>query len=158
GFCAIGSVKASIGHLDTAAGIAGLIKTVLALKHKAIPPSLNFEKPNPRLDLDKSPFYVNTILSEWEGGLTPLPDSVSSFGVGGTNANVILEEAPPHKSSETHSPWRLLTLSAKTDAALEKATENLAEYLRFHQDSNIADVSYTLRTGRRSFNKRRIIV
>ena len=93
-FCAIGSVKTNIGHLDAAAGIAGLIKTVLALKHKLIPPSLHFQEPNPEIDFTNSPFYVNTKLSEWKTNSIPRRAGVSSFGIGGTNAHVILEEAP----------------------------------------------------------------
>jgi acyl transferase domain-containing protein len=95
GYCAIGSVKTNIGHLDAAAGIAGLIKTVLALHHKLLPPSLHFETPNPQIDFENSPFYVNTKLSEWKANGTPRRAGVSSFGFGGTNAHVILEEAPP---------------------------------------------------------------
>lgn len=94
GFCAIGSVKTNIGHLDAAAGIAGLIQTVLALKHKSIPPSLNFEQPNPEIDFTNSPFYVNTQLTEWRTAEYPRRAGVSSLGIGGTNAHVILEEAP----------------------------------------------------------------
>jgi acyl transferase domain-containing protein len=94
GFCAIGSVKTNIGHLDAAAGVTGLIKTVLALKHQQIPPSLHFQKPNPQIDFTNSPFYVNTKLSEWQTNGTPKRAGVSSFGIGGTNVHVILEEAP----------------------------------------------------------------
>src|SRR5205085_6346657 len=118
-FCAIGSVKTNIGHADTAAGVAGLIKTVLALKHKQIPPSLHFEQPNPKIDFVNSPFYVNTTLSEWKAGPTPRRAGVNSFGVGGTNAHIVLEEAPPVEPSGPSRPWQLLLLSARTDAALE---------------------------------------
>jgi acyl transferase domain-containing protein/acyl carrier protein len=98
GYCAIGSVKTNVGHLDAAAGIAGLIKTVLALHHKLLPPSLHFETPNPQIDFENSPFYVNTKLSEWKANGTPRRAGVSSFGFGGTNAHVILEEAPPREA------------------------------------------------------------
>jgi acyl transferase domain-containing protein/acyl carrier protein len=158
GFCAIGSVKTNIGHLDAAAGIAGLIKTVLALKHKQIPPSLNFEQPNPQIDFANSPFYVNTKLTEWRAGSTPRRAGVSSLGIGGTNAHVILEEAPVVEPSSPSRPIQLLVLSAKTDSALETATENLAQHLKQHRDLNLADMAYTLQVGRAEFNHRRVLV
>ena len=111
-FCAIGSVKANIGHLDAAAGVAGLIKTTLALKHKQLPPSLHFTEPNPKLNLADSPFFVNTALTEWRNGNGPLRAGVSSFGVGGTNAHVIVEEAPVAEPSGPSRPWQLLLLSS----------------------------------------------
>lgn len=157
-FCAIGSVKTNIGHLDAAAGVASLIKTVLALKHKQIPPSLNFKEPNPEIDFTNSPFYVNTTLSEWQTNGTPRRAGVSSFGVGGTNAHVILEEAPPVETSSSSRPWQLLLLSAKTSSALETATTNLAEHLQQHPKLNLADVAYTLQIGRRQFDHRRAVV
>ncbi|MFB2772380.1 SDR family NAD(P)-dependent oxidoreductase [Pelatocladus sp. BLCC-F211] len=158
GFCAIGSVKTNIGHLDTAAGVTGLIKTVLALKHKQIPPSLHFEKPNPEIDFANSPFYVNTKLLEWKTNGLPRRAGVSSFGVGGTNAHVILEEAPGIETSSTSRPWQLILLSAKTSTALETATANLATYLQQHPNINLPDVAYTLQVGRRAFDHRRIVV
>ncbi|MCC5666154.1 SDR family NAD(P)-dependent oxidoreductase [Nostoc sp. CHAB 5784] len=158
GFCAIGSVKTNIGHLDAAAGIAGLIKTVLVLEHQQIPPSLNFEQPNPQIDFANSPFYVNTTLTEWKTGSTPRRAGVSSLGIGGTNAHVILEEAPVLEPSSSSRPWQLLVLSAKTDSALETATENLANHLQLHPDVNLADVAYTLQVGRAEFNYRRLLV
>ena len=158
GFCAIGSVKTNIGHLDTAAGVTGLIKTVLALKHKQIPPSLHFTSPNPEIDFANSPFYVNTTLSEWQTNGTPRRAGVSSFGLGGTNVHVILEEAPVVEASSSSRPWQLLTLSAKTNSALETATTNLANYLREHPDLNLADVAYTLQVGRRNFDYQRAVV
>ncbi|MEH2042433.1 SDR family NAD(P)-dependent oxidoreductase [Nostoc sp.] len=158
GFCAIGSVKTNIGHLDTAAGVTGLIKTVLALKHKQIPPSLHFTSPNPEIDFANSPFYVNTTLSEWDTNGTPRRAGVSSFGIGGTNAHLILEEAPVVEASSSSRPWQLLMLSAKTDSALETATTNLANYFQEHPDSNLADVAYTLQVGRRNFDYRRAVV
>lgn len=157
--CAIGSVKSNIGHLDTAAGIAGLIQTVLALEHQAIPPSLHFESPNPQIDFENSPFYVNTKLSEWQAGETPRRAGVSSFGIGGTNAHVVLEEAPIFSREVKNSRHpQLLILSAKTASALEQATANLAEYLKNNSDCNLADVAYTLQVGRRGFNYRRMVV
>ncbi|MDZ8091997.1 MAG: beta-ketoacyl synthase N-terminal-like domain-containing protein [Nostoc sp. DedQUE05] len=158
-FCAIGSLKTNIGHLDAAAGVAGLIKTVLALKHKQIPPSLHFEQPNPQIDFANSPFYVNNKLSQWEVNKHPRRAGVSSFGIGGTNAHVILEEAPVFTSKESISrPWQLLVLSAKTQTALESATTNLIDYLAHHPDTNLADVAHTLQVGRRNFNHRRVVL
>ncbi|AVH69212.1 type I polyketide synthase [Nostoc sp. 'Lobaria pulmonaria (5183) cyanobiont'] len=158
GFCAIGSVKTNIGHLDTTAGVTGLIKTVLALKNKQIPPSLHFQQPNPQIDFDNSPFYVNTTLSEWKTNATPRRAGVSSFGIGGTNAHVILEEAPPTQPSGLSRPWQLLLLSAKTESALETATKNLVTHLKQHPELNLADIAYTLQVGRRAFEHRCMLV
>ncbi|WP_392535973.1 beta-ketoacyl synthase N-terminal-like domain-containing protein [Nostoc sp. C117] len=158
GFCAIGSVKTNVGHLNTASGVAGLIKTVLALKHQVIPPNLHFETPNPEIDFEDSPFYVNTKLSEWKTNGTPRRAGVSSFGFGGTNAHVVLEEAPPQKLSEKSRPWQLLVISAKTDSALEMATENLKSHLQEHPHLDLADVAYTLQLGRRAFDRHRFVV
>jgi acyl transferase domain-containing protein/acyl carrier protein len=155
-FCAIGSVKTNIGHLDAAAGVTSLIKTALALKHKQIPPSLNFEQPNPEIDFANSPFYVNTKLKEWE--ITPRRAGVSSLGIGGTNAHVVMESAPIIPESSESRTWQLLVLSAKTDSALQIATENLVEHLRANPESKLADVAYTLQTGRAEFDYRRILV
>jgi phthiocerol/phenolphthiocerol synthesis type-I polyketide synthase E len=157
-FCAVGSVKSNIGHLDTAAGVAGLIKTVLALKHKQIPPSLHFQKPNPRIDFPNSPFFVNTTLRDWRSPLGPHRAAVSSFGIGGTNAHLILEEAPADEPSDNCRPCKLLTISAKTPSALEKASANLAAYLKENAETELADAAYTLQVGRREFDHRRIVV
>jgi len=158
GFCRIGSVKTNIGHLDSTAGVAGLIKTVLALKHKQIPPSLNFEEPSPQIDFANSPFYVNNKLSEWTTNGTPRRAGVSSFGFGGTNAHVILEEAPIPEPSGPSRSWQLLLLSTKTSTALSTATENLANYLYEHPSLNLADVAHTLQVGRWNLNHRRMVV
>ncbi|BDA68760.1 beta-ketoacyl synthase [Calothrix sp. PCC 7716] len=158
GFCAIGSLKTNIGHLDEAAGVASLIKTVLALKHKQIPPSLNFEEANSQIDFANSPFYVNNTLSEWKSNDTPRRAGVSAFGFGGTNAHVILEEAPIIQPSSPSRSWQLLLLSAKTSTALETATENLVNYLQKHPDLNLADVAHTLQVGRWTLNHRRMVV
>ncbi len=158
GFCGIGSVKTNIGHLDATAGVAGLIKTVLALKHKQVPASLNFEAPSPQIDFANSPFYVNNQLSEWKTNGTPRRAGVSSFGFGGTNAHIILQEASIIKSSSPSRSWQLLLLSAKTDTALETATENLVNHLQKHPDLNLADAAHTLQVGRWTFNHRRMVV
>ncbi|ARV58896.1 hypothetical protein BZZ01_09855 [Nostocales cyanobacterium HT-58-2] len=157
-FCAIGSVKTNIGHLDVAAGIASLIKTVLALKYKLLPSSLHFKKSNPQIDFVNSPFYVNIRLSEWKSSCNPRRAGVSSFGIGGTNAHIIVEEAPSVKLSGISRPWKLLVLSAKTSSALDTMTKNLVEYLKQYPDINLADVAYTLQVGRRTFQHRRILV
>ena len=157
-FCAIGSVKTNIGHLDVAAGVASLIKTVLAMQHKQLPPSLHFETPNPHIDFDSSPFYVNTRLSEWKTGENPRRAGVSSFGIGGSNAHVILEEAPAREPSGATRQWKLLTLSAKSENALAAMTQTLAYQLEKISDANLADVAYTLQMGRRKFGHRRVAV
>jgi acyl transferase domain-containing protein/acyl carrier protein len=158
GYCAIGSVKTNVGHLDAAAGMAGLIKTILALDHKLLPPSLNFETPNPKIDFANSPFYVNTQLCEWQTNGIPRRAGVSSFGFGGTNAHLVLEEAPHLEDSGSARSQHLIVLSAKTSSALDTATTNLVRYLKQHPHLNLADVAYTLQVGRRTFNHRRFAV
>ena len=158
GFCAIGSVKTSIGHLDPAAGIAGLIKTVLTLQHGMIPPSLNFREPNPKIDFAGSPFYVNNRLTAWEPGDGPRRAAVSSFGIGGTNAHAILEEAPPRSASSPSRPWQLLLWSARTETAVAAMTNNLTTYLQNSEIPSLADVAYTLQVGRKRFRQRRMLV
>ncbi|HYV13041.1 MAG TPA: SDR family NAD(P)-dependent oxidoreductase, partial [Pyrinomonadaceae bacterium] len=157
-FCGVGSVKSNLGHTDTAAGVAGLIKTVLALKHRQIPPSLHFERPNPNFDLTDSPFYINATLRDWPASETPRRAGVSSFGIGGTNAHVVLEEAPPQDDEGESRPASLLVLSAKSSTALEAATANLRQYLKENPGLNLADVAYTLQVGRRRFEHRRAVV
>jgi acyl transferase domain-containing protein len=157
-FCALGSVKTNLGHLDVAAGIAGLIKTVLALRHRELPPSLHFERPNPEIDFGDSPFYVNTRLSAWESNGVPRRAGVSSFGIGGTNAHVVLEEAPEVDVPPEAPRVQLLVLSAKTPSALEAAASNLAEFLRRDPDIGFADVAYTLQVGRAGFTHRQALV
>ena len=157
-FCAIGSAKTNIGHLDAAAGVSGLIRAVLALKHQQVPPSLNFTAPNPKIDFAGSPFFVSTTLTPWERNGTPRRAGVSSFGIGGTNAHVVLEEAPPVDVDHTQRPFQLLMLSARSEAALEDATQNLLEHLQTHPDQSLADVAYTLQAGRRAFTQRRAFV
>ena len=160
-FCAIGSLKASIGHLDTAAGVAGLIKTVLALKHRQMPPSLHFHKPNPLIDFASSPFRVNSTLAEWSAPRGPRRAGVTSLGIGGTNAHVVLQEAPLHTAAEKTTgerPYQLLTMSAKSPSALDQISQNLANYLEHNSQSRIEDVAFTLQRGRKEFRQRRIAV
>ncbi len=157
-FCALGSVKANIGHLDAAAGVAGLIKSVLALKHRQIPPSLNFVQPNPNIDFSTSPFYVNTALTPWPASVGSRYAGVSSFGIGGTNAHLILGEAPEPRASPSPRTWQLLVLSARTSTALQLAQTRLAAYLLQHPTSNLGDVAYTLQVGRRTLEHRCALV
>ena len=157
-FCAIGSIKGNLGHLDAAAGVAGLIKTTLMLHHRALPPSINFENRNPKIDFVNSPFYVNTKLSEWKSDGIPRRAGVSSFGVGGTNTHVVLEEGPVRAASGPSRPWKLLLLSAKTSTALDSESTNLVNHLKEHPHLNLADVAYTLQIGRKAFNHRRMVV
>jgi acyl transferase domain-containing protein len=158
GRCAIGSVKTNIGHAGVAAGIAGLIKTVLAVAHRELPPSLHFTAPNPRIDLAGSPFYVNTELRPWPPSPTPRRAGIHSFGIGGTNAHVIVEQPPAAGWEPGRSrPHQLLVLSARTPAALEAATERLASRLR-RGAIDLADAAYTLAVGRGVFAHRRALV
>jgi acyl transferase domain-containing protein len=158
GYCAVGSVKSNIGHLDAAAGVAGLIKTVLALKHGELPPSLHYQSANPEIDFQGSPFYVNASLQPWKRNGVPRRAGVSSFGIGGTNAHVVVEEAPPfEQGSETRREWQVLVLSAKTAGALEAATKNLSLHLEQNEDG-LADVGYTLAVGRRALAHRRVVL
>ncbi|MFZ6030187.1 MAG: amino acid adenylation domain-containing protein [Chloroflexota bacterium] len=157
-FCAIGSLKTNLGHLDAAAGVAGLIKTALALQHRQIPPSLHFESPNPQIDFEHSPFFVNTRLADWQTNGFPRRAGVSSFGIGGTNAHAVLEEAPHAEPSSPSRTWQLLTLSAKTPKALEQASANLAAFLRQNPGASLADVAFTLQASRSAFPLRRALV
>jgi phthiocerol/phenolphthiocerol synthesis type-I polyketide synthase E len=158
GFCALASVKSNIGHLGAAAGVASFIKAVLALENEAIPPSLLFDEPNPQIDFASSPFFVNTELREWRRNGAPRRAAVSAFGIGGTNAHVILEEAPVPAPSGPSRPWQLLLLSAKTSTALETITENLRRHLEEHPETPLADAAFTLQTGRRPLEQRRMVV
>jgi acyl transferase domain-containing protein len=157
-FCAVGSVKSNLGHLDPAAGAASLIKTVLALQHKQIPASLNCERPNPNIDFANGPFYVNTKLSEWKAGLGARRAGISAFGIGGTNVHLVLEEAPTIQNSVSRKPHHLLVLSARSSSALETAVSNLVEHLEQNGDRNSADLAYTFQIGRRTFNHRCALV
>jgi len=157
-FCALGSVKTNIGHLDAAAGVAGLIKTVLALKHRELPPSLHFERPNPRINFEETPFEVNAALRPWTVNGAPRRAGVSSFGIGGTNAHVVVEEAPDELSEKSDRAAQLVVLSARSATALDGATLNLISHLKEHPETNLADVAYTLQHGRKAFDYRRIAV
>ena len=152
--CPIGSVKSNVGHLDTAAGVASLIKTVLALKHRIIPPSINFRQPNPRIAFDATPFRVAAALEPWDRGDKPLRAGVSSFGIGGTNAHCVLEEAPPSGSSGPSRPVQLVVVSAKTGSALRNAVNHLADHIQANPDLKLADIAFTLACGRHSFGHR----
>jgi acyl transferase domain-containing protein len=159
-FCALGSVKTNVGHLDTAAGVTGLIKVALAVRHALLPPSLHYEQPNPRIDFAASPFYVNATLRPWvtEG---PRRAGVSSFGIGGTNVHLVIEQAPPRPASTASRPVQILTLSARTPAALGVAAANLAAHLEAEaavDSRGLADTAYTLAVGRKAFTQRRAVV
>ncbi|MDM0053945.1 type I polyketide synthase [Variovorax sp. J22R115] len=156
-YCALGSVKTNVGHLDEAAGVAGLIKAVLALEHAEIPPSLHYVRPNPALELETSPFYVPTRLAPWDGGGRPRHAAVSSFGLGGTNAHVVLQEAPPASQATPSRPWQLLPVSARTGTALDAQRARLATHLRAHPGLALADVAYTLCVGRKDFAHRAMV-
>jgi acyl transferase domain-containing protein/thioesterase domain-containing protein len=154
----IGSVKTNIGHLDTASGMAGLLKTVLALGHRQIPPTLHFKALNPLIDTGNTKVQVVDKLTEWTTTGGPRRAGVTSLGIGGTNAHIVLEEPPAPAPNHAVRPTRLLTLSAKTAAALDDATQSLANHLRLHPHDNFDDVAYTLHVGRSEFAHRRIIV
>ena len=156
--CAIGSVKTNIGHLDPAAGVAGLIKTALSLESRCLAPSLHYRKPNPEIDFEESPFYVNTRLAEWRSANGPLRAGVSSFGIGGTNVHCVLEEAPATEPSGTARPVQMLVLSGRSRNALNAQTSRLSQFLRDHPTVNLADVAYVYQTGRKAFLHRRALL
>jgi amino acid adenylation domain-containing protein len=148
GFCALGTVKANIGHLDNAAGAAGLIKVIEAIKHKQIPPSINFNESNSQINFDDSPFYINTESKDWYNENETRRAGVSSFGIGGTNAHVIVEQAPVvGTSSSVRDTW-LLPISAKSKTALNQAWDNLCSFLQKNDSVSLHDVAYTLQVGR----------
>ncbi len=161
-FCAIGSVKGNVGHLDAAAGITGLIKTALALKHRMLPPSLHYRRPNLQIDFSRTPFFVNSALTPWPETSTPRRAGVSAFGVGGTNVHVVLEQPPPGIASTSQSSAndrsQLLVLSARSAAALDAARRRLAAHLREHPTARLEDIAYSLQVGRRAFDHRSSIV
>lgn len=158
GFCGLGSIKSNLGHLDAAAGIAGLIKTALALQHRELPPSLHYRAPNPQIDFASSPFRVQDRLASWEPRDGVRRAGVSSFGIGGTNAHVILAEAPASAPSGPGWPWQILPLSARSPGALDASSARLAGHLQEHPDQPLADIAHTLQQGREAFDDRQIIV
>jgi phthiocerol/phenolphthiocerol synthesis type-I polyketide synthase E len=158
GFCGVGSVKSNFGHLSCAAGVAGLIKTVLSIEHGAIPPTLHYKSPNPAIDFASSPFYVSTKLQPWKRNGVPRRAGVSSFGVGGTNVHLVIEEAPEKNAPAERRSQQLLVLSARSQEALDEATHRLADHLQAHPELNLADVAFTLHLGRRAFQHRRVLV
>jgi len=158
GFCRIGSLKSNIGHLVTAAGAAGVIKTALALHHERIPASIHYDTPNPKIDFARSPFVVNDRLSAWPRDGKPRLAGVSNFGVGGTNAHAVLEEAPPPVPAQPAQGPQLLQLSARTPAALDAMAAALAVHLDSHRELDLADVAHTLQHGRSAFAHRLCVV
>ncbi|MES2703280.1 MAG: amino acid adenylation domain-containing protein [Bacteroidota bacterium] len=157
-YCALGSIKSNMGHLTAAAGIAGFIKTVLALHHRQIPASLNYSNTNPHIDFGQSPFYVNTALTSWESEHSRIA-GISSFGVGGTNVHVIVEEYENiPKSSGVSRPAQLVCWSAKTEASAAMYAGALAQHLDRHPQTPVADIAYTLVNTRTDFNVRRFAV
>jgi amino acid adenylation domain-containing protein len=158
-FCAVGSVKSNIGHLDAGAGVVGLIKTALSLKHGQIPPTVHFTAPNPQIDFASTPFYVSSKLTEWPRGDGPRRAGVSAFGVGGTNVHVVLEEAPSSDAREAPPQVsELLVLSARSESALAAARGNLAAHLRANPQEPLSDVAFSLQAGRRVFEHRSFVV
>jgi amino acid adenylation domain-containing protein len=157
-FCTIGTAKTNVGHLDIAAGVTGLINATHIVQHGVFPPTLHFNQPNPNIDFENSPFLVNSKQAEWRADEGPRRAGVSAFGVGGTNVHVVIEQAPPRRSSPTTRSKQLLVLSARSPAALDQATDNLAAHLKSYPDLNLADVASTLQVGRRSFDCRRAVV
>ncbi|OBX24917.1 amino acid adenylation domain-containing protein [Gelidibacter algens] len=158
GYCAIGSIKSNMGHLTAAAGVAGFIKTILALNHRQLPPSLGFSEPNPAIDFANSPFFVNTILRDWESKNVRRA-GISSFGVGGTNVHIVVEEAETKQiTSGDSKPLQILTWSAKTDNSLEGYKIALGNYIKSSTELNLADVAYSLSATRDTFNKRSFVL
>ncbi|MEV6395078.1 beta-ketoacyl synthase N-terminal-like domain-containing protein [Streptomyces sp. NPDC051907] len=159
GFCTIGSLKPNIGHTDTAAGVLGLIKVLLALRHEELPPSINCEEPHPEIDFPSTPFRVGTEATPWPRGERPRRAGVSSFSVGGTNAHIVVEEPPVLAAAPAAArPAQLLVLSARTDSALQQTGAALADALRARPDGELADVAHTLQRGRRAFAHRMALV
>ena len=152
--CALGALKTNIGHLDAAAGVAGFIKVVLALNNKQIPPILNYNKPNPKIDFKNSPFYVNTKLENWKANGYPLTAAVSSFGIGGTNAHIILQEADKVKESAENNDFNIFSISTKSQQSLKNQIKDFKEYFERKPQLNVKDICYTLHNGRSEFNYR----
>lgn len=157
-YCAIGSIKANIGHLDAAAGITGLIKASLSLYNKKLLPQINFESPNPLIDFENSPFFINKSLRNWQTDQPVRYAAVSSFGVGGTNAHVVLEEGPASAQNINAEDWHLIPLSARTDSALAALSDRLAKCFVENTALSLERISHTLQRGRAEFCSRRIVV
>lgn len=157
-FCRLGSLKTNVGHLDVAAGVASVIKVCFSLKNRILPPVLHFRSPNPRIDFENSPFIVNTTLSPWDTENLPRRAGVSSFGVGGTNAHVVMEEAPPTDVTRTTRSHHIIRLSAQSQKALDEMTTVFANHLELNPELDIADVSYTLLMGRKTFPFKKSVV
>ncbi|MEH7734745.1 type I polyketide synthase [Bacillus pumilus] len=150
-FCAIGSVKTNIGHLDSAAGVAGFIKTTLSLYHQMLPPSLHYKKTNPKIDFESSPFYVNTTPVPWMKTGQPLRAGVSSFGVGGTNVHLIMEEAPAADKPSLERDHELMVISARSKQAVQKSAEQMTSYLKEQKRVTLSEAAFTLQEGRKHF-------
>ncbi|MDH6077464.1 acyltransferase domain-containing protein [Chrysosporum ovalisporum FSS-45] len=165
-YCGLGTVKTNIGHLEGAAGIAGVIKVLLAMQHKKLPKNLNFQQLNPRIDLKNSPFYIVSETEEWQqlkteiGELLPRRAGVSSFGIGGVNAHIVVEEAPALeiKKAEVERPLHILTLSAKSDKALKELVKKYQRYLQLNQETLTANICFTANNGRVHFQERLALV
>ena len=156
--CPVGSIKPNLGHTDVAAGLVGLVKTVLCLERRTLLPTINVQRPNPRIDFPRTPFFVQTRRGPFPSRGGPRKAGVSSFGMGGSNAHVVLEEPPPPPERGPEPPWKLLVLSARSRPALETMTSHLAEHLRAHPALALADVAYSLQAGRASFSHRRTLI
>jgi amino acid adenylation domain-containing protein len=162
-YCALGSIKSNIGHCTAAAGVAGFIKTTLALHHKKIPASINFKMPNPHIHFEQSPFYINTRLKDWENPGKRIA-GVSSFGVGGTNVHVILEEfntgkpGDPEEIRDPEQTGQLICWSAKTEKSMEAYAGKLADFVIENENISMADLAFALQTTREYFNARRFLV
>jgi amino acid adenylation domain-containing protein len=158
GYCAIGSIKTNMGHLTAAAGVAGLIKTILAMNNKLLPASLGFDRPNPAIDFENSPFFINAKLSDWHSN-TPLRAGVSSFGVGGTNVHIIIEEYPiQQKVSGSSRPIQLLMWSAKSENSLKGYAIELGKFVQSKPDAQLADIAFSLNKTRDTFAHRSFLL
>ena len=153
-YCAIGAVKTNIGHLDAAAGVAGFIKTMLALKNKQIPPLINFKEQNPKIDLKNSPFYINSDIKEWDVGNSTRRAGISSFGIGGTNAHIIVEEASFENTNFKDNQPYIFSISAKSKDSLINNLDEFREYVIGSKKANYNDICYTMHVGRQHFNFR----
>ncbi|WP_111977562.1 type I polyketide synthase [Algibacillus agarilyticus] len=161
-FCALGSVKTNIGHMGIASGIAGALKAILAIKHKQIPATLHYDKPNPQIDFETSPFFVNNELLDWEDTGVPRRAGVNSLGIGGTNAHVIFEESPELTAEQIETniapSVEILPLAAKTPAALTALTKKYIDWLETNTDKSLRDICFTAQKGREHFPCRLAVV